>query len=239
MRLAAVGDVHCTRTLQGALQPVFAAMAAEADAIVLCGDLTDYGLAEEARVLVRELEAARGVPTVAVLGNHDYQSGEADQVVRILTEAGVHVLDGDACEISGVGFAGAKGLGGGFGERALQPWGEGIIKQFVHETVEEALKLESALARLRTPVRIAVLHYSPIVATVEGEPREIFPFLGSSRLEEPLLRYPVAAVFHGHAHRGRPEGRTRGDVPVYNVCLPLLRDIDAARPFRVVEVGPA
>ena len=237
MRLAAVGDIHCTRTSQGALQPLFAAMAAAADALVLCGDLTDYGLAEEARVLVRELAVTRGLPAVAVLGNHDHQSGEAAEVARVLTEAGVHVLDGDACEVRGVGFAGTKGLGGGFGERALQPWGEGIIKQFVHETVEEALKLESALARLRTPTRIAVLHYSPIVETVEGEPREIFPFLGSSRLEEPLLRYPVAAVFHGHAHRGRPEGRTRGDVPVYNVCLPLLRDADAARPFRVIEIA--
>ena len=239
MRLAAVGDVHCTRQSQGALQPLFAAMAASADALVLCGDLTDYGLPDEARVLVRELAVVRGLPTVAVLGNHDYQSGEAAQVGQLLTDAGVHVLDGDACEIGGVGFAGAKGLGGGFGERALQPWGEGIMKQFVHETLEEALKLESALARLRTAVRVAILHYSPVVDTVEGEPREIFPFLGSSRLEEPLLRYPVAAVFHGHAHRGRPEGRTRGDVPVYNVCLPLLREIDAARPFRVVEIAPS
>jgi Icc-related predicted phosphoesterase len=239
MRLAAVGDLHCSRTSQGALAPVFAAMAESADALVLCGDLTDYGLPDEARVLVRELAAARGAPIVAVLGNHDYQSGEADQVVALLTEAGVHVLDGDAWEHDGVGFAGAKGLGGGFGERALQPWGEGIIKQFVHETVEEALKLESALARLRTPTRVAVLHYAPIAETVDGEPREIYPFLGSSRLEEPLLRYPVAAVFHGHAHRGRPEGRTRGGVPVYNVCLPLLREADAARPFRLLELGPA
>ena len=239
MRLAAVGDLHCSRTSQGALAPVFAAMAESADALVLCGDLTDYGLAEEARVLVRELAVARGAHIVAVLGNHDYQSGEADQVVALLTEAGVHVLDGDAWEHDGVGFAGAKGLGGGFGARALQPWGEGIIKQFVHETVEEALKLESALARLRTPTRVAVLHYSPIAETVEGEPREIYPFLGSSRLEEPLLRYPVAAVFHGHAHRGRPEGRTRGGVPVYNVCLPLLREADPARPFRLIELGPA
>jgi Icc-related predicted phosphoesterase len=237
LRLAAVADVHCTRQSQGALEPLFAAMAGAADALVLCGDLTDYGLPDEARVLVRELAVARGVPMVAVLGNHDYQSGEAVQVAQLLAEAGVHVLDGDACEIGGVGFAGAKGLGGGFGERALQPWGEGIMKQFVHETLEEALKLESALARLRTPVRLAVLHYAPIVETVHGEPPEIFPFLGSSRLEEPLLRYPVTAVFHGHAHRGRPEGRTRGGVPVYNVCLPLLRELDAARPFRVLEVG--
>ena len=237
MRLAAIGDVHCSRTSQGDLQPIFAAMAAAADVLVLCGDLTDYGHPDEARVLVRELGAARGMPIVAVMGNHDYESGDADQVKVILADAGVRILDGDACEIGDVGFAGTKGLGGGFGERALQPWGEGIIKQFVHETVEEALKLESALARLRTPQRVAVLHYSPIAATVEGEPREIYPFLGSSRLEEPLLRYPAVVVFHGHAHHGRPEGRTRDGAPVYNVCLPLLRAINPARPFRVVDLA--
>jgi Icc-related predicted phosphoesterase len=183
MRLAAVGDLHCTKTSAGALQPLFSAMAAAADVIVLCGDLTDYGSVEEARVLARELAAARAVPSVAVLGNHDFQSGEVDQVKAVLAEAGVHVLDGESWEHEDVGFAGVKGLGGGFGERALQPWGETIIKQFVHETVEEALKLESALARLRTSARVAVLHYAPVADTVEGEPPEIYPFLGSSRLE--------------------------------------------------------
>src|SRR5262245_39627225 len=237
MRLAAVGDLHCSKTSQGALQPLFSAMAAAADVIVLCGDLTDYGLPDEARVLVRELAPARSVPVVAVLGNHDFESGEVDQVKAVLGEAGVHVLDGEAWEHEDVGFAGVKGLGGGFGERALQPWGEAIMKQFVREAVDEALKLESALARLRTATRVAMLHYAPVADTVEGEPPEIYPFLGSSRLEEPLLRYPVSAVFHGHAHRGRTEGRTRGDVPVYNVCLPLLRETDPARPFRVIELA--
>jgi Icc-related predicted phosphoesterase len=239
MRLAAVGDLHCTKASQGAFQPIFAAMSAAADVLVLCGDLTDYGLADEARVLARELGAARAVPVVAVLGNHDYESGEAALVKEVLMDAGVHLLDGDACEINGVGFAGAKGLGGGFGERSLQPWGEDVMKRFVRETIDEALKLESALARLRTPQRIAVLHYSPIRETVEGEPLEIFPFLGSSRLEEPLLRYPVNAVFHGHAHHGKSDGRTRSDVPVYNVCLPLLRTLFPDRaPFRLVDLAP-
>ena len=240
MRIAAVGDLHCTKASQGAFQGLFAAMSAAAEVLVLCGDLTDYGQPDEARVLVRELAAARQTPIVAVLGNHDCESGEAGQVAEILRAAGVHVLDGDALEIQGVGFAGAKGLGGGFGERALQPWGEDIMKRFVHETIDEALKLESALARLRTAHRVAVLHYSPIRATVEGEPLEIFPFLGSSRLEEPLLRYPVQAVFHGHAHHGRGEGRTRTDVPVFNVCLPLLQGIAAERPpFRVLDLDQA
>ena len=237
MRVAAVGDIHCKKTSQGIFHPLFAAMAAAADVLVLCGDLTDLGLADEARVLVKELGAAKTAPIVAVLGNHDYESGETDQVKAILGEAGVSILDGDALEIQGVGFAGAKGLGGGFGQRALQPWGEDIMKRFVRETIDEALKLESALAKLRTAQRVVVLHYSPIRETVEGEPSEIFPFLGSSRLEEPLLRYPVSVVFHGHAHHGRPEGRTRSGVPVYNVCLPLLLDPASGRPpFRLVDL---
>jgi Icc-related predicted phosphoesterase len=238
MRVATVGDIHCKKASQGVFQALFGAMAAAADVLALCGDLTDYGLAEEARVLVKELAAARTTtPIVAVLGNHDYESGEVDQVKAILDDAGVTVLDGDAHEINGVGFAGAKGLGGGFGEGALQPWGEDIIKRFVRETVDESLKLESALAKLRTTQRVALLHYSPIRETVEGEPYEIFPFLGSSRLEEPLLRYPVTIVLHGHAHHGRPEGRTRGHVPVYNVCLPLLLKVaPGSPPFRLIDL---
>ena len=237
MRVAAVGDVHCKKTSTGAFQGLFTAMAAAADVIVLCGDLTDLGLAEEARVLAKELSTAKTTPVVAVLGNHDYESGETDQVKGILIDAGVTLLDGDALEIDGVGFAGAKGLGGGFGQRALQPWGADIMKRFVREAVDEALKLESGLAKLRTSQRVVVLHYSPVRDTVEGEPSEIFPFLGSSRLEEPLLRYPVSVVFHGHAHRGRPEGRTRTGVPVYNVCLPLLLEAAPERPaFRLVDL---
>jgi Icc-related predicted phosphoesterase len=148
------------------------------------------------------------------------------------------MLDGDACEIHGVGFAGVKGFAGGFGRRTLGPWGESSIKQFVNEAIAEALKLESALAKLRTSQRIAVLHYSPIEATVQGEPLEIFPFLGTSRLEEPLLRYPVTAVVHGHAHRGTPEGRTVNNIPVYNVARPLLRHTYPDKPaFRLIEVA--
>jgi Icc-related predicted phosphoesterase len=238
MRVAAVGDLHCKKTSHGAFQLLFGAIASAADVVVLCGDLTDYGLADEAKVLVRELNALGKVPSVAVLGNHDYESGEAAHVKDILLEAGVHLLDGDACEVQGVGFAGVKGLGGGFGDCALQPWGEDVMKRFVHEAVDEALKLESALARLRSVHRVAVLHYSPIRGTVEGEPLEIFPFLGSSRLEEPLLRYPVSAVCHGHAHHGTLEGHTRAQAPVYNVCLPLLQaSFPDRQPFRLIDLG--
>jgi Icc-related predicted phosphoesterase len=236
VRLAAVGDLHCTRHGHGALQPIFAEASERADVLVLCGDLTDYGLPEEAHVLAKELSTAK-VPVVAVLGNHDVESDQQMEVCSILTDAGVTLLDGDACEVHGIGFAGVKGFAGGFGARALGPWGEATIKRFVHEAVDEALKLESALARLRTEQRIAVLHYSPIQATVEGEPREIYPFLGCSRLEEPLSRYPVSAVFHGHAHHGSPEGHTSAGAPVYNVSMPLLRrTFPDQSPFRVVEV---
>ena len=237
VRIAAVGDLHYARTTPaGALHPLFTAVAERADVLLLCGDLTDYGLPEEAQRLARELPAAR-VPVLAVLGNHDFESERADEVRAALVEVGVRFLDGDSCELHGVGFAGVKGFAGGFGERALQAWGEPVVKQFVREAVEEALKLESALARLRTPTRIALLHYAPVEATVSGEPREIVAFLGSSRLEEPLDRYRVTAVFHGHAHRGQAEGRTRGGIPVYNVALPFLKHAHPGRPpFRVIEV---
>jgi Icc-related predicted phosphoesterase len=237
VRVAAVADLHCAKVMAaGTFQPLFAQVAEHADVLALGGDLTDYGLPEEARLLLRELAAAK-VPVVAVFGNHDYESERQDEVKQILTEGGVTVLDGDSCEIHGVGFAGVKGFAGGFGERALQSWGEPILKRFVREAVDEALKLEGALARLRTPHRIALMHYSPIRSTVECEAPEITPFLGSSRLEDPINRYPVLAVFHGHAHRGSPEGRTAKGVPVYNVALPLLRRCWPERPpFRVIDV---
>jgi Icc-related predicted phosphoesterase len=238
VRIAAMSDIHVTKTSQGALTSVFAQVSERADVLVMCGDLTDYGLPEEARVLAREIATALRVPCVTVLGNHDFEAGKADDVRQALTDAGVTVLDGDACEIQGVGFAGVKGFCGGFGRGALGPWGEDIIKLFVREAVNEAFKLESALARLRTPHRVALLHYSPIRATVEGEPLEIFPYLGSSRLEEPLARYPVSAVIHGHAHNGALEGKTSSGVCVYNVAMPLLKKCwPEQTPFRVIEVG--
>jgi Icc-related predicted phosphoesterase len=242
VRVAAVGDVHCTKSSQGALQPLFQQINDSADILLLCGDLTDYGLPEETQVLAKELTTSLKIPVVAVLGNHDFESGQAGEVQRILGDVGVRVLDGDACEIHGIGFAGAKGFAGGFGERALQAWGEEIVKRFVHEAIDEALKLEKAISRLQTPQRVVMLHYSPIRATVEGEPPELFPFLGSSRLEETLNRYPVTAIFHGHAHHGRPEGRTQRNVPVYNVALPLLRRISPDQPafhVEVVSVAPS
>jgi Icc-related predicted phosphoesterase len=239
LRFAAVGDLHCTKEDAGRLRPFFAQASEAADVLLLCGDLTDYGTAEEARVLAEELGHV-SVPVVAVLGNHDFESGHPEEVARILKGAGVRVLDGEAVEVLGVGIAGVKGFAGGYGRGALGPWGEQAIKTFVQEAIQEALKLESALAKLRTPERIALLHYAPIVSTVQGEPVEIFPFLGTSRLEEPLIRYPVSAVFHGHAHRGSPEGRTVNGTPVFNVAMPLLRHhYPQQPPFRLLELPRA
>jgi Icc-related predicted phosphoesterase len=237
IRIAAVGDLHYGRTAtRGSLQPLFSHITESADILVLCGDLTDYGLAEEARALAREMTNTLKIPAVTVLGNHDFESGQHEEIKAILADAGVVPLDGDSTEIQGIGFAGVKGFCGGFGRRALGPWGEDVIKKFVHEAVDEALKLESAIARIRSRSLVAVLHYSPIQETVEGEPREIFPFLGCSRLEEPLNRFPISAVFHGHAHHGRPEGRTTKNVPVFNVSMTLMRELSPERPFRIVEI---
>jgi Icc-related predicted phosphoesterase len=236
VRFAAVGDLHVRKESAGQLRDFFVQAAEAADVLLLCGDLTDYGTAEEAKVLAEELGIV-SIPKVAVLGNHDYESGVPDTVRTILMKAGVTVLDGEACEIDGVGIAGVKGFAGGFGRGSLGAWGEPAIKMFVQEALNEALKLESALAKLRTPRKIAILHYSPVMGTVQGEPVDIYPFLGSSRLEEPLLRYPVDAVFHGHAHRGTMEGKTIGGVPVFNVAKPLLaRARPGQAPFRVFEV---
>lgn len=236
VRIAAVGDLHCTKSSAGTLSPWLSTVNERADVLLLCGDLTDYGLQEEVHVLAKELSVVR-VPMLAVLGNHDYESGRDEEVTRVLTEAGVKVLCGDTVEVAGVGFVGTKGFAGGFGAYTLGHWGEPSIKSFVQDALDEALKLESGLARLRTTHRVVLLHYSPIRQTVEGEPVEIHAFLGCSRLEEPLLRYPVSAIFHGHAHRGALEGATSKGSPVYNVAAPLLRrSFPEQPPYRVIEL---
>jgi Icc-related predicted phosphoesterase len=235
VRLAAIGDLHYSRSSTGAFQKIFNDIVAAADAVLLPGDLTDYGLADEARGLARELQGVR-VPVVAVLGNHDFESGQEAEITSILREAGVIVLDGDTVEVHGVGIAGVKGFCGGFGRHTLGSWGEPSIKAFVQEGLNEALKLEAALARLRTPTKVALLHYAPVQDTVVGEPEPIYPFLGSSRLEEPINRLNPTIVVHGHAHRGQPEGRTTSGIPVYNVSFPLLNRLTPEQPFRMIVV---
>jgi Icc-related predicted phosphoesterase len=239
VRVGAVADLHYGKGSQGSLQALFEHATRSCDVLLLGGDLTDFGLPEEAHVLAKDLAAFARVPVIAVLGNHDYEAGKATEVADVLRHAGVTVLDGEAVEVRGVGFGGAKGFLGGFGRGTLEAWGEESVKQFVRAAIDEVLKLERALARLRTPHRVALLHYAPIRTTVEGEPEEIYAFLGCGRLEEPLNRFGVHAVFHGHAHRGRAEGRTNTGIPVYNVALPLLRRENPGRPpLRVLTLAP-
>jgi Icc-related predicted phosphoesterase len=232
--IAAVGDLHCSRESRGALQDLFVRASGEADVICLCGDLTDYGLREEAEILADELASA-SVPIVAVLGNHDHESDQPEVIVEVLRAAGVSVLDGDAVEMGDAGFAGTKGFCGGFGSDALGAWGERALKAFAQEAVDEALKLEHGLSRLRGDRRVALLHYTPVAATAEGEPPGIYPWLGSSRLEEPIDRLGASVVVHGHAHHGALEGRTRGGVPVFNVSMPLLRRVHGSA-YRLIDV---
>jgi Icc-related predicted phosphoesterase len=222
-RIAAVGDFHCGDGDAGAYRELFARANDEADVLLLLGDLTRRGFAAEMRIVVGELTDVK-VPIVAVMGNHDYEANEANEGVAILRGRGVQVLQGDTFELNPqVGFAGVKGFMGGFGRAALTAFGEPETKAFVGAALDEVQKLELALRRLATPVRIALLHYAPIAATIAGEPDIIQPFLGTDRLAEPLDRYGATVCFHGHAHSGAFEGRTPGGVPVYNVSLPVLR----------------
>jgi Icc-related predicted phosphoesterase len=234
LRIAATADIHYGKHSRGMLHDAFAEISRSADMLLFCGDLTDYGLPEEAEQLVADIRATVRIPMIAVLGNHDFESGQEELVAKVLDDAGVNMLNGEAIEIAGVGFAGISGFGGGFGRRMLNAWGEPLIKQFVQESISHAVRLEQALAKLQTERRIAVLHYSPIRATREGEDPEIYAFLGSSRLEDPINRFRVTAVFHGHAHNGILDGKTSTGIPVFNVSAPALHK--TGKSYRIVEL---
>lgn len=235
LRVAAVGDLHVGETTRGAYRDLFERVSDDADVLCLCGDLTNYGKTPEVENLLADLKTCR-IPMVGVLGNHEHECGQPEEVSRMLSDAGVKMLDGQAHEIEGVGFAGGKGFVGGFGRYMLSSFGEGPIKTFVQAAVEDANLIENSIRMLRTERSVVLLHYSPVVDTVVGEPPEIHAFLGSSRLAETIDRYDnVSLVVHGHAHRGQPEGATNRGVPVYNVALPVLRTLGDT-PYRVFEV---
>lgn len=239
VRIAATADIHYSKNSKGSLETLFTEASREADILLLCGDLTDYGHVDEAAVLAEDIHTFVKIPVLAVLGNHDYETGHAPEVVRTLENVGVKMLDGECVELLGIGFAGVCGFGGGFGRAMLNAWGEPIIKAFVQEAIDHAMRLERALARLETSKRVVLLHYAPIRETVAPEPPEIFPFLGSSRLEGPLNRFNVDVAFHGHAHNGSPEGFTSTQVPVFNVSLPLLKKTQPDHiGFRLFEIAP-
>lgn len=243
VRVAAISDVHCKRDSRPWLRPIFEQIADQADVVLVCGDLTHWGVAEECGVFVEQAAPVLSrIPVLAVLGNHDFESGKEAELCKMLTDAGVIILDGDSVNFFGVGFTGVKGFGGGFGKTALQPWGEPAIKSFFNESVREAAKLDAGLAALNPEsARIVLLHYAPIPETVAGEPLELYPFLGSSSLEEPVNRFGATAVFHGHVHEGTLEGKTSSNIPVYNVCVAVLKKRFPGRPpffLLDVPVGP-
>ena len=235
MRIAAIGDLHFAHQGYDRFREQMSHVRDEADVLILAGDLTNFGELREMESLINALVRLR-IATVAVLGNHDYESGHAGELMKMMTDQGVKVLDGTGYERDGVGFAGAKGFGGGFGRGALTAFGEPEVKAFVQGAIDESLKLERALSQLRTPKRVVVLHYSPVVATVAGEPPEIYPYLGSSRLAEVIDRHGADLVVHGHAHSGSAEGKTTAGCPVYNVAMGLNLAQTPGRVYRVFEV---
>jgi Icc-related predicted phosphoesterase len=233
MRVAAMGDLHVREDNGVSYRDLFGEISREAQVLVLAGDLTDLGKPKEAELLAQDLKAC-SIPVVGVLGNHDYECGAAEEVTRILRDAGMKVLDGQSVEIDGVGFVGVKGFAGGFGRRMLGSFGEPAIKQFVGEAMNETLRLENAMRQVRAKRSLVILHYAPIPDTIESEPLEIYPFLGSSRLAETIDRFQVSAIVHGHAHRGRYEGRTPGGQRVYNVAQHIEKP--TGKPYAILEI---
>jgi Icc-related predicted phosphoesterase len=233
LKVAALADLHVKEGQVRPYRELFSEICRVADVLVLAGDLTDLGKPEEARILAEDVQSC-SIPVLAVLGNHDHESNQAEEVRKVLREARVSILEGQTQVIKDVGFVGAKGFGGGFGRRMLTAFGEPAIKNFVAEGMSEATRLENGLRALHTDKIFVVLHYAPVVATLAGEPPEIYPFLGSSRLAEAIDRYQVSAVVHGHAHHGKYEGRTPGGVPVYNVASHIKKP--TGKPYGLIEV---
>jgi len=235
MRVAATADLHFTPARFSALHDQLNMVRNEADVFVVAGDLTNYGKPEEMEPLLNVLVRLR-LPTIVVLGNHDYESGREADLMRMMTQEGIKVLDGSAYERDGVGFAGTKGFVGGFGRGVLTAFGEPEIKTFVRAGIDEALKLERAMSQLRTKKRDIILHYAPIAATIDGEAPEIYPFLGSARLAEVIDRHGADLVLHGHAHNGKCDCMTAAGVPVHNVAITLLQSQNPSAVYRVFDV---
>jgi len=237
VRVAAVGDFHCGVDDSGTYRAAFAGVNDDADVLLLAGDLTRWGTPQEMRIALGELADVR-IPMVAVLGNHDLESGKGEELCGLLREHGVQHLDGESFVLNeDVGIAGVKGFMGGFGRGTLTAFGEQEIKTFVDASLKEVQKLELAMRGLSTPVKIALMHYAPVVDTVVGEPEQIFPYLGTDRLAEPLDRYRASVAFHGHAHSGSFRGETTGGVPVFNVSHSLLQREGIAEMYYVHEIA--
>jgi uncharacterized protein len=235
MRIAATADLHFSPQSYDRLREPLSRVRDDADVLVLAGDLTNFGKPEEMESLLNALVRLR-IPTIAVLGNHDYESGKHEELIKMMSTEGIKILDGSSYERDGVGFAGTKGFLGGFGRGVLTAFGEPEVKAFVQAAIDEAMKLERALSLLRAEKRVVIVHYSPIAETVKGEPPEIYPYLGTARLAEVADRHGCKLIVHGHAHHGSPEGRTTGGIPVYNVALPILAAQTPPAVYRVFDV---
>jgi Icc-related predicted phosphoesterase len=235
MKIAATADLHFAPQSATVLRNQLDKVRDDADLLIVAGDLTNYGRPAEMEPLLNTMVRLR-IPIVVVLGNHDYESEQQTELMRMMTAEGIKVLDGSAYERDGVGFAGTKGFVGGFGRGVLTAFGEPEVKTFVRASIDEALKLERAMSQLRTPKRVVVLHYAPIAGTIEGEALEISPFLGTSRLAEVIDRHGADLVVHGHAHNGTLNGRTTGGIPVHNVAITLLQSQQPPAAYRVFEV---
>jgi Icc-related predicted phosphoesterase len=226
IRVAAIGDVHVGTDSVGTLRPHLADVNDDADVLLVAGDLTRVGTLDEARVLLHELEDVH-IPVVAVLGNHDHHSDRAHDIVDVLGGGGIRVLEGETSTLDlpggRLGIAGAKGFGGGFVGACATDFGEPEMKAFVRHTQHIARGLEHALCTIDADVRIALLHYSPIEATLQGERLEIYPFLGSYLLGEAVDAAGADLVVHGHAHAGAERGHTPCGIPVRNVAQPVIK----------------
>ncbi len=235
MKVAAVADIHLKTEDQEKNVRQFSIVNEMADVLVIAGDFTNHGMPDEMRACLSVLEHVH-IPIVAVLGNHDHESGHQDELAGMLRVAGIHLLDGHCYEIDGTGFAGTKGFCGGFAPYELMPFGELGIKTFVEIAERESIKLDYALAQLHTPLKIAITHYAPIKETVIGEPEPIFPFLGSSRLQGPLDRHRPTLALHGHAHNGTFTAESASGTKIYNVALHLLRQRGEEHPFVIFNL---
>ncbi|NNH70728.1 metallophosphoesterase [Nocardia uniformis] len=237
MRIAAVGDVHLGTDSVGALRPALAELPHRADVLLLAGDLTRHGTVDEARVVAMEFVDV-GVPVLAVLGNHDHHSDAEVEIAKLLTDHGITVLEGESAVVhvhgQTVGVAGTKGFGGGFTGKCASVFGERQMREFASHSVDLAQSLHEALTELHTDVTVALTHYSPVTDTLHGEPREIYPFLGSYLLGEAIDDCGADLALHGHAHAGTERGTTPGGTRVRNVAQPVIR---AA--FAVYDLHPA
>jgi Icc-related predicted phosphoesterase len=235
IRIAAVGDVHFGHDSAGTMRPHLETIGEQADVLLIAGDLTRHGLAEEAAVLAKELRDV-SIPVISILGNHDYHCDEQDEIRKLLEEAGVTVLEGESSVLQigscTLGVVGTKGFGGGFAGACGSDFGEPEMKAFIRHTKALSDRIFKELSSLNTDYKVVLLHYSPVEDTLVGERLEIYPFLGSYLMAEAIDSAGADLAIHGHAHGGSEKGLTAKGIDVRNVAQPML-----GRPYTVYCLG--